>query len=181
MTYKIDKNIEVSRVKAEQSEMGKVILKMKPGDSIFVRTKEERTKFVNICAKLNYAYTTRKLVENNASKPEIDEVLLTGYRCWVKSNQNLGEQRKKQISTKKEELLGDDDFLTKGALGISYSTHDEVCEPRGSISAEVLTEAIQKSNELRFSYNRMSEYPESRNDFTKHDEAGDMRPLNFEE
>tara|TARA_R100001086_G_scaffold220560_1_gene137474 strand:- start:57 stop:599 length:543 start_codon:yes stop_codon:yes gene_type:complete len=180
MKYKIEKNVEIQS-KLEMTEMGQVIKQMKPGDSIFVLTHAERNKFANICAKLNYSYITRKLTENNASNLEIDDIPLTGYRCWIKNGQNLEEQRKKNISTKKQELLGDDDFLTKGALGVSYSTHDEVCEPRGNISAEVLTKAIQKSNELRFSYNRVSEFPEDRNDFTKHDEAGEMRPLNFEE
>lgn len=180
MKYKIEKNVEIQS-KIEMTEMGQVIKQMKPGDSIFVLTHSERNKFANICAKLNYAYITRKLTENNASKPELDDIPLTGYRCWIKNGQNLEEQRKKNISTKKQELLGDDDFLTKGALGVSYSTHDEVCEPRGSISAEVLTEAIQKSNEFKFSYNRTSEFPENRNDFTKHDDKGDLRPLNFDD
>tara|TARA_S200002703_G_C3743794_1_gene228787 strand:+ start:376 stop:921 length:546 start_codon:yes stop_codon:yes gene_type:complete len=181
MKYKIDKDIEVPKVRRVRSEMYKVVEKMKPGDSIFVITKEERGSFVSACSKLNYAYVTRKLVENNASNPEIDNVDLTGWRCWVKNGQNLEEQRKKNISTKKQELLGDNDFLSKSALGLSYANHDEVCEPRGSISAEVLTEAIQKSNEFKFSYNRTSEYPEDRNDFTKHDSKGDLRPLKFDD
>ncbi len=169
MKYKIEENVKVPKGKIEQTELGQVILKMKPGDSIVVETFSERNAFAAYCAKLNYAYTTRRLIDKES------------YRCWLKSNQDLTAQRKKKISTKKDELLGDDEFLSKGALGISYTTHDEVCEPRGNISAEVLTEAIQKSNEFKFSYNRMSEFPEDRNDFTKHDSKGDLRPLDFDD
>ena len=95
MKYKIEKNVEIQS-KLEMTEMGQVIKQMKPGDSIFVLTHAERNKFANICAKLNYSYTTRKLTENNASNLEIDYIPLTGYRCWIKNGQNLEEQRKKK-------------------------------------------------------------------------------------
>ena len=166
MKYKIEKNIEIS----PRGEISKVVMKMQPGDSIVVDTKQERDSFVAFCYKFNYDYATRKI-------PDTDK-----YRCWVRPEQDLAEKRK--IKTPRtprklpEVLLGDEGFMTPSQ--ISGDLPEDV-EPRGVFPQEILNEAIQRSKEPYYARPfKNKHWLENENSFFKHhDSNGDGKPLDF--
>jgi hypothetical protein len=165
MKYKIEKNIEIS----PRGEISKVVIKMQPGDSIVVDTKQERDNFAAFCYKLNYDYATRKIPNTNK------------YRCWVRPEQDLAKKRK--IKTPRtprklpEVLLGDEGFMTPSQ--ISGDLPEDV-EPRGTFPQEILNEAIQRAQEPFYARAfETNEWLEKRNDFKHHDSNGDGRPLDL--
>jgi hypothetical protein len=165
MKYKIEKNIEIS----PRGEISKVVIKMQPGDSIVVDTKQERDNFAAFCYKLNYDYATRKIPNTNK------------YRCWVRPEQDLAKKRKIKTPTTPrklpEVLLGDEGFMTPSQ--ISGDLPEDV-EPRGTFPQEILNEAIQRSQEPFYARAfETNEWLEKRNDFKHHDSNGDGRPLDF--